>query len=487
MSSESEQEEVDEAEEELDNEEVGEEAETDEEAPELEQESDEEQEDGDEEQEDDDGAQENSQSGRTRKAGRRYDSDESYEASPAAKRKRQTPTYDGAATSTSKRPTRSATKQRAAWMDDDSEDDEPLTSSSQNVSSTRRVQVSRISRSGRTIEGWHSYRRSAGANQNSFSTQQAVARTRRQLMQDDPDDSSLQPRARRATRSQESVNEAAHSPENGSATQSQGRASRSRNNTRSQDGDSSSEDDQVLSTFAQPPSRRHARTAFPREAPQRRAPQTPTQSIEQVFVESPPARQNGSLPRTRELIRRGQAAATTHTSAGASSHGHTVTRSSSTAGAVDSSSQIELRRSAVQADHNYGEPGPSSRHSRRITQQQQLSRHQRNPDELDKPHESAESDPLRISGRLRRSPRATHSPAAHGPASDEESDDDDDDAPLVSYCETPSAGTSRAVAVSSTRSSRAQKRPYYNEDSDAEEDESSSRLKRRPTQSSSGR
>ena len=63
-----------------------------------------------------------------------------------------------------------------------------------------------------------------------------------------------------------------------------------------------------------------------------------------------------------------------------------------------------MRRSHVQEDHNYGEPGPSSlRHSRRthVT----LSRHQRNADELDFSTASEVHDPLEtntaISGRLR--------------------------------------------------------------------------------------
>lgn len=235
---------------------------------------------------------------------------------------------------------------------------------------------------------------------------------------------------------------------------------------------------------------------------------TSSAPIEQVFVET--SRQNGTLPRTRELIRRRQTThttTTTHTSATAiasTSSGHSVTRSSSsTTATTESTSQIELRRNAVQADHNYGEPGPSSiRHSRRINQQQPqpLSRHQRNPDELDQPNESVD-DPLRIagdsiSGRLRnRSPRA-----ANNSASQDRGSESDDDTPLHMLTESPAPrnhrstrftddvqpGPSSAVSISSTRSSRTQKRPHYNEDSD--EDETSNRTKRRAAQSTpSGR
>lgn len=53
-----------------------------------------------------------------------------------------------------------------------------------------------------------------------------------------------------------------------------------------------------------------------------------------------------------------------------------------------------MTHSHVQEDHNYGEPGPSTqRHTRRIVT---LSRHQRNPDELDLP-----VDPLRLPETVR--------------------------------------------------------------------------------------
>lgn len=144
MLSESEQEEAAEDDDEDDveievEEEQFEDAQTDEEEQEQEQDSDEEQEDIDEDEQD------NRQSGRARKAARRYDSDESYEATPATKRKRQLQTYDEAALSNSGRPTRSATKRsNPSWMDEDSDDDGPSPSSSHNVSSTRRVQVRNI-------------------------------------------------------------------------------------------------------------------------------------------------------------------------------------------------------------------------------------------------------------------------------------------------------------------------------------------------------
>lgn len=224
--------------------------------------------------------------------------------------------------------------------------------------------------------------------------------------------------------------------------------------------------------------------------------------IETVFVEAASA-QNGTLRRTREHIRRSIAShstVSTHSSSTTIVAGHSVTRSStSTSTTTESTSQIELRRNAVQADHNYGEPGPLSlRHSRRNQQHHQLSRHQRNPDELDRPNETVD-DPLRISenisGRLRRSPRAANSSTVQNAASES-----DDDTPLHLLSDTPNPrnhrtserhaprymaddsqpGPSSAASISSTRSSRTQKRPYYNEDS--EEDDTNNR-KRRATQS----
>lgn len=138
------------------------------------------------------------------------------------------------------------------------------------------------------------------------------------------------------------------------------------------------------------------------------------------------------------------------------------------------------RINKVQEDHNYGEPGPSTiRHSRRITQ---LSRHQRNPEELEKPVVSNADnsvDPLRIpsiSDRLRnRTPRNNAS----------NNDDSDDDKPLhLMVNESPKSRPSRHSArysdenvmpsssnppTSSTRSARNQKRLCYNEDTDEDE------------------
>lgn len=143
--------------------------------------------------------------------------------------------------------------------------------------------------------------------------------------------------------------------------------------------------------------------------------------------------------------------------------------------------------SHVQEDHNYGEPGPSTlRHSRRIVTN--LSRHQRNPDELDIPINSDITstplvDPLRlpdnISGRLR------HRPAHNTVRQDsdgEASDPDSDNTPL--HLMVSSAGQQSSTvgmrgrprlsalvvhnnsSAASARSARSQKRPYYNEDSD---------------------
>lgn len=179
-----------------------------------------------------------------------------------------------------------------------------------------------------------------------------------------------------------------------------------------------------------------------------------------------------------------------------------------------------LHRSHVQEDHNYGEPGPSSqRLSRRnhVT----LSRHQRNADELDMSTTSLESDPLgnpSILLRLRqRTAPATTSQLASSTSQtdrnlrirsngdidyvdnidinvDDDDDDDDlsdpeDDKPLRYVANRSSgdgltepmrnrsgAGSNRdriyfedeyAVAGPSTsRTTRTQKRPHYNEESD---------------------
>lgn len=241
-----------------------------------------------------------------------------------------------------------------------------------------------------------------------------------------------------------------------------------------------------------------------------RATTTTTSVVEPVFVDASSLQQNGgSLPRTREFIRRRQTATSTNTSstvtmASASTQNihHTVTRSSIT---TETSSQIELRRNVVQEDHNYGEPGPSTiRHSRRINRQI-LSRHQRNPDELDKPLVQNEIpvDPLRIpeniSGCLRN--RTSRNNINMNNEQDSESDDD---RPLLSLTGLSPIRANRSSARSSLRHSdeshissqpgpsnigsttssrtRTQKRPYYNEDS--EEEDTSNRTKRRATPSS---
>lgn len=168
------------------------------------------------------------------------------------------------------------------------------------------------------------------------------------------------------------------------------------------------------------------------------------------------------LTRSRELSRRRQ----------------TVTPPSTTA------TNVNTRASAVLEDHNYGEPGPSTlRQSRRIVT---LSRHQRNPDELDIPISSDIPstplvDPLNvpdntsISGRLRHRTTIVNNTVRN--ESDEDLSDPEDNKPLHSLMVGSSSSTQsmrgrpRTVVQSpnvtmSARSARSQKRPYYNEDSD---------------------
>lgn len=194
---------------------------------------------------------------------------------------------------------------------------------------------------------------------------------------------------------------------------------------------------------------------------------------------------NGSLARTREIIRRRQAV-------------NQSTSATSSTSIISAPTVINTRASAVLEDHNYnGEPGPSTlRHSRRIVT---LSRHQRNPDELDIPinNDNISStplvDPLRlpdnISGRLRQrattasgfSNSSSHRNAANtNDVSDDEQSDPDDDKPLhLMVGNASTAGSSmvmrgrppRITPVSVPTSSRvipsrSQKRPYYNEESD---------------------
>lgn len=178
-----------------------------------------------------------------------------------------------------------------------------------------------------------------------------------------------------------------------------------------------------------------------------------------------------------------------------------------------------LHRSHVQEDHNYGEPGPSSQRLSRRTHVT-LSRHQRNADELDMSTTSLESDPLgtpSILLRLRqRTATATTSQLASSTSQidvrilpnrsngdqedvddidinvDDDDDDDlsdpDDDKPLRYVANRSSgdgltepmrrSGTSSnryriysedeyaGAGPSTSRTTRTQKRPYYNEDSD---------------------
>lgn len=168
------------------------------------------------------------------------------------------------------------------------------------------------------------------------------------------------------------------------------------------------------------------------------------------------------------------------------------------------SETTRTHRSHVQEDHNYGEPGPSTlRQSRRIFT---LSRHQRNADELDIPlindipTTTPPVDPLRLpesmSARLRHRPQPSNSISNRSnhlsSVSDEDITDPEDNKPLhlmvteshpirakpskimsrnrrrnLSDDEANIAlpGPSNSLGVSS-RSIRAQKRPYYNEESD---------------------
>lgn len=165
---------------------------------------------------------------------------------------------------------------------------------------------------------------------------------------------------------------------------------------------------------------------------------------------------------------------------------------------------VRLQRSSVQEDHNYDEPGPSSRYTRRnnVT----LSRHQRNADELDCPT-NQRTDMHRIipaqssiSGRLRQRMVVPAVPAVTStlPSSsrtqrnillperiNEDDDDDDesdpeDDKPLSqtrtasgltmqnrSFCDDEYLPGQPSTSKSS-RSTRALKRQYYNEDTDEE-------------------
>lgn len=121
----------------------------------------------------------------------------------------------------------------------------------------------------------------------------------------------------------------------------------------------------------------------------------------------------------------------------------------------------------------------------------QLTRTQRTPDETDKPVVSnAETpiDPLRIPETTTGRSLRTRTPRTNTSNVDNDSDPDDDKPLHLMVTESPTrnrpsrqttrysdehvtqtpTGSSNA-AISSTRSARIQKRPYYNEDSDEEE------------------
>lgn len=169
------------------------------------------------------------------------------------------------------------------------------------------------------------------------------------------------------------------------------------------------------------------------------------------------------------------------------------------------------QRSSVQEDHNYDEPGPSSRHTRRnnVT----LSRHQRNADELDCPtNQRTEMHRIvpaqsGISGRLRQrmipavsstlpsssSRTQRYIPSTERIAEDNGDDDEsEDDKPLS---QTRLASSSSATMQNqsftedeflpgpstSSRSTRALKRQYYNEDTDEEPSNNQSAKRRLQT------
>lgn len=206
----------------------------------------------------------------------------------------------------------------------------------------------------------------------------------------------------------------------------------------------------------------------------------------------------------------------------------TATITSSTISTTTSVPPREYRQSIINADHDYGEPGPSSmRHSLRRT----LSRHQRNADELDREVDLYSNEPSNslnaqrnISSRLRQrqlvpivNTTATVTATTgsissartivstnplrlnHITNDNEEDDADDDDEDLsdpddnkpltyvASLRQTNSMTTINQSAVASvrkrifsddeniagpssttmsSRSTRTKKRPYYNEDSD---------------------
>lgn len=155
------------------------------------------------------------------------------------------------------------------------------------------------------------------------------------------------------------------------------------------------------------------------------------------------------------------------------------------------------QRSSVQEDHNYDEPGPSSRHTRRNNVI--FSRHQQNADELDCPT-NQRTDMHRIipaqssiSGRLRQRmapavssslPSSSSRTQRYLPSTErinEEDDDDEsdeDDKPLSQTRLASSSQTMRNRSFgdeeylpgpsTSSRSTRALKRQYYNEDTDEE-------------------
>lgn len=155
---------------------------------------------------------------------------------------------------------------------------------------------------------------------------------------------------------------------------------------------------------------------------------------------------------------------------------------------------VRLQRSSVQEDHNYDEPGPSSRLTRR-NNVVQLSRHQRNADELDCPtnsradlHRIVPTAQSSISGRLRQrmapAVSSTLSSLRTERLNEEDENDDEsdpeDDKPLSQTRLASSSSTSLrnrsfcddeylpGQPSTSSRSTRALKRQYYNEDTDEE-------------------
>lgn len=248
------------------------------------------------------------------------------------------------------------------------------------------------------------------------------------------------------------------------------------NGQHNDEDDDDSDDDQALSQFVNNrntrPRRTYRKSRIKSIYPDRNEykndciPEQAASSASTTTAAAASSTQGSPLSRTRELLRRRQPPV------------GPAPVSSNTPNA-----ETSRALSHVQRDHDYGEPGPSTlRNTRRM-----LSRHQRNPDELDN-SSSVAVDPLRlptespyVSGRLRhRNNRPassfTSTTAVPDPDPDDEATDPEDNKPLhLMVTESPQrnrhsmrnvANSSSTATLSSLRGSRSLKRPYYNEDSD---------------------